>query len=288
MPQLPYPRLLLVLRPWVDVGAVGATALTFLEEQWAAADLGELVRPGEFYDFTRYRPTIGTRDGERHVTVPNTVVRWSAAGSGWITVHALEPHMRGEDFSDAVVELIERLGVREYMMIGAMYGPVPHTRPAVLSGSATMEPLKSALERAGVSGSTYEGPTTILATIPERAKALNVATATMLVQLPAYTQFDTDSRGTWTLLNALNALFSLELDLAPILRQSEEQYRGLDSAVPQSPQMAAWVRELESAYDREYGQSASSSPGPSSDTKLSPELERFLKELESNWDSNSG
>ena len=71
----PLPRLrnlhaFATLRPWVDVGSVGRLTFRSLERHFQANDLAKLARPGVFFDFTRYRPTIYTVDGQRQVTVP--------------------------------------------------------------------------------------------------------------------------------------------------------------------------------------------------------------------------
>lgn len=280
VPQLDRPRLLVTLRPWIDVGSVGTLAMAFLEEQWAGQELGRFVRPGDFFDFTRYRPTISNHEGRRIVTVPNTVLRVArGGGADWLLLNALEPHARGEDYRDTIVEVARYLGVAEYVLIGAMYGPVPHTRPPVISGSAANEHLRERFERLGVRASSYEGPTTIVATIPEELSAQGVATASMLVQLPAYAQLETDHLGRYTLLSTLSALYGLSLDLDDLQREGERQYAALDNALETNPALRGWVRELEAAYDREAsapGERGSAGAGP----RLSNEMERFLKEVE--------
>jgi hypothetical protein len=47
----------------VDVGNAGSLAMTFLENQLHAQSLGKMERPGNFFDFTRYRPTIRISGG---------------------------------------------------------------------------------------------------------------------------------------------------------------------------------------------------------------------------------
>jgi hypothetical protein len=133
LPTVERPRLLMALQPWIDVGSVGTMALGFLEQLWGAQDVGKLRRPGVFYDFSRYRPMLFRREGERHVAVPNTFLRHARtpAGDDWLFLHALEPHSHGEDYVDGVMGLIRRFGVRQYTLTGSMYGPVPHTaRPS--------------------------------------------------------------------------------------------------------------------------------------------------------------
>ncbi|HEY8489366.1 MAG TPA: PAC2 family protein [Dehalococcoidia bacterium] len=280
VPALEGPRLLVSLRPWVDVGSVGTLTLSILADRWGATEVGRLVRPGRFYDFTRYRPVISTQDGERRVTVPNTFLQAARAGGDWLLLHALEPHANGEDFCDAVVALIRHFGVREYLLIGSMYGPVPHTRDALVSGGAAGEGLAERFRRLGVRQSTYQGPTTILATIPEQLRSLGIATGSMLVQLPAYAQLETDYRGAYTLLDRLRALYGADLDLEELRQEAERQYSALDSALERNPQLRSSVRELEELYDRV----AASERPEEEEPRLSPELERFLAELERRFD----
>ena len=99
LPDLDRPRLLIALQPWIDVGSVGTMALSFLEKQWDGQEIGRLRRPGVFYDFSRYRPMLFRREGERHIAVPNTFLRCAKSPSGqeWLFLHVLEPHSHGED-----------------------------------------------------------------------------------------------------------------------------------------------------------------------------------------------
>ena len=55
LPELREPHALVTLRPWVDVGRVGRQTLIRLERHLDAQEIGKLARPGNFYDFTRYR-----------------------------------------------------------------------------------------------------------------------------------------------------------------------------------------------------------------------------------------
>ena len=139
LPQLRDPHIFAILQPWIDVGSVGTLALGTLESQFNATELGRLARPSQFYDLTRYRPMLYRRKGERIVEIPNTIVRY-ATGDGdndFIFMHILEPHNNGEDFVDSLLELTDRLNVRRYCQVGAMYGSAPHTRPLLASGQAS-------------------------------------------------------------------------------------------------------------------------------------------------------
>ena len=140
-PELHEPHMLAVLRPWIDVGNVGSLSLGRIERHLRSQELGRLYRPGRYYDFTRYRPRSYLVNGRREVTVPNTIIRYANPEDGQhlLTAHLLEPHLYGEDYSDALLEIINHFGVKQYALIGGMYDMVPHTRPLVVSGLGTGE-----------------------------------------------------------------------------------------------------------------------------------------------------
>lgn len=282
LPALEQPRLLIALQPWIDVGSVGTMTLTFLEQQWNGEEIAKLGRPGNFYDFSRYRPMLFRREGERHVAVPNTFLRHarSPAGEDWLFLHALEPHSRGEDYVESVLGLIRRFGVSQYMLIGSMYAPVPHTRDRIASGGATAEGLRDQIHRFGVKESSYEGPTTILATMPSLATTEGVDTASMIVQLPAYIQLERDYCGALSILELLTEVYSLDLELAPLREESRRQREAMDESVAQNPQLQGMVAELERVYDAEQREQ------PEGAAELSPELEGFLKDIQTRLDDS--
>ncbi len=276
LPDLDRPRLLIALQPWIDVGSVGTMALSFLEKQWDGQEIGRLRRPGVFYDFSRYRPMLFRREGERHVAVPNTFLRYAKSPSGqeWLFLHALEPHSHGEDYVEAVLGLIRQFGARQYTLIGSMYSPVPHTRPPVASGGAASQGLREQVQRAGVRESAYEGPTTILAIMPQMASGEGIETASIILQLPAYVQLERDYCGTEALLEILSRVYSLDLDTSPLHEESQRQREAMNESVAQNPQLQAMVAELERVYDSEKEEPPEEKP------ELSPELEGFLKDVQ--------
>ena len=279
LPQIESPHLLIALQPWIDVGSVGTMTLAFLEQQWDTKEIGKLERPGIFYDFSRYRPMLFRREGERHVAVPNTFLRHARSPSGddWLFLHGLEPHSHGEDYVEAIFALLSRFGVRQYTLIGSMYAPVPHTRDPIASGGAASDDLRGRLQGAGVRESNYEGPTTILATMPQMASAEGIETASIIVQLPAYIQLERDYCGAETLLQLLSRAYSLELDLGPLQEESARQRTATLASVADNPQLQSMVAELERVYDAERPAQAVEDPDAA---PLSPELEGFLKDVQ--------
>ena len=119
------------LRPWLDAGNAGSLTLRRLEDSLGARELGQLARPGDFFDFTRYRPTVRYNGDEREFDMPNTrlMVARRPSGPDLLLIDALEPHTRAEDYIDSIAEILQAAGVKVHWRLGAWFGGVPHTRP---------------------------------------------------------------------------------------------------------------------------------------------------------------
>ncbi len=292
LPRLRDPHLFTILQPWIDVGSVGTLALATLEKEFGAEELGKLARPSNFYDFTRYRPMLNRRDGERIVEPPNTVIRY-AKGEGesdFLFMHLLEPHANGEDFVDSLIELADTLGVARYCQIGAMYGSTPHTRPLVASGQSTDADVQGMLASQGVRTSNYEGPTSIMALATQELTKRNITTMSVLVQLPPYARLEEDHRGQERLLRLLSPIYRFSLgELDSIERHGDRQYQEIDRMAQMDPRVQSLVKQLEESYDSEQSDVKTDTGAPSEPEppQLSADLERFLRDLESGEEGTS-
>ncbi len=277
LPELRDPHLLAVLRPWIDVGNVGSLALGRIERHLRSHELGRLHRPGHFYDFTRYRPRSYLVNGHREVTIPNTIIRYANPENGphLLTAHLLEPHLYGEDYSEALVEIIKYFGVKQYTLVGAMYDMVPHTRPLVVSGLGTGENVERDYEIAVARPSSYEGPTTITYTVTEAATNMGLETRGYVVHLPQYLTLDDDHQGGARLMQLLCRLYDLPEHIAQQER-GQKQYDELTSRDGQIPEGDVLTR-IEDLYDAEYG-AAGGAETPSA-AALSSSIEEFLQGL---------
>jgi hypothetical protein len=276
LPELKAPHVIAMLRPWIDVGSVGAMVLSKLESIYGAKELGKLTRPGNFYDFTRYRPTIRNKGSQRELEIPNTTLTFTQRESGedFVFLHMLEPHMMAEVFTGSVWQVLKKLGIRRYCLIGSMYDLVPHSRPMLVSGGFNSKRQPQNLERAGVRRSNYEGPTTICNLISQEAQKAGIETLTLIVHLPQYTELDEDYSGLLAILKVLNALYAIPISDEDI-QKAEIQIKSIDAALQSNRKLKAVVTQLENHYDsRAAAQEKNGMPG------LSPEVEQFLKEME--------
>jgi PAC2 family len=171
VPKLDEPHALAIIRPWTDVSSVGTLVLSCLESYLGPKELAKLAHPGDFFDFTRYRPTLNRKENRSEIVVPNTIITYckQPGSHDFVFLRLLEPHMQTEAYIDSVIELFKNFGVKRYCFIGSMYDMVPYTRPLMVTGSASNPGLQNELALADVIHSDYEGPTTILALIGNRA-----------------------------------------------------------------------------------------------------------------------
>ena len=280
VPQLREPHVLVMVRPWVDVGSAVTLTLAHLEPHFGAKELGRLARPGTFFDFTRYRPTMRLVEGRREVTIPNSIINYAQTQDGpdFLFFHLLEPHAFGEDYADAVLEVIRHFDVRRYCRLGAMYDAVPHTRPLLVTGDTGGVPTKGNAGNLRTRPSTYQGPTSIVNLVSDGVPKLGLEISTMnfMVHLPQYIQIEEDYAGAARLLEVLSSVYDLPPDLPPTAK-GQAQYGELERAVDRNAELKTLIQRMESQYDTEEAADKENAP-PSS--PLSPEVQRFLEEMD--------
>ena len=282
VPELREPHAFITIRPWVDGGSVATTTLAQLERHFQAKEAGKLARPGNFFDFTRYRPTIRLIEGRREVIIPNSIIQYAKTEEGpdFLFFHLLEPHSFGEDYSESVLDVFKHFGIKRYCRLGGMYDVVPHTRPLLVTGDFGSVPVKGDGEnlRKRKRKSTYQGPTTILNLVTDGVAKLDpeVETINFTVHLPQYSQLEEDYMGTSRLLEVLSSIYDLPPDLAPT-DKGNEQYSELDKVVERNSELKNLVKRMESDYD---AQEAASQEEASPPPPLSSEVEQFLEEMD--------
>jgi len=285
-PPLREPHCIAMLRPWVNVGNVGATVLQRLAEVFGATEIGRLSRPSEFYDYTRYRPQMKLSGDDRTVTVPNTIAFAGRRDSppDLLLLQMLEPHSRSEDFNDSVMEMLKHLNVSRWVLVGGMYDSVPHSRPLAVTGSARGWDAPQELGGVGLRRGNYQGPTSMTSDLTQRIyEREGIETLSLIVHLPLYLKLDDDYRGAARLLHALSPTYGLGENL-PEDALGERQYAQVTPALADNPSLAELVARLEEEYDR---RAAAGSEGQSEERiELPADIERFLKDLENKPESD--
>jgi len=281
VPDLNRPHAFATLRPWINVGSVGSLTLNTLAHNFKAQPLGRLARPGNFIDFTRYRPVVRIEDGERSIAIPNSFMDFAhqTKGNDLLFLHLLEPHMFGETYVESILKVLKTFNVERYCLIGSMHDVVPHTKPLLVSGTANDITLKQ-LYKLGVNPSSYEGPGTIATLISQEAPKYNIEIMSLIVHLPQYAQLEEDHAGQLRLLEILSSLYGFQIDLDPIRRAAEKQYENLNKEMHKEPQFEQAISHLEELYEARTGKAEDET------TELPPDIEKFIHEIDKGFQQN--
>ena len=252
--------------------------LSCLEAYLGSKELGKLARPGDFFDFTRYRPTLIRKDNSSEVDVPNIIITYGKqpGSHDFVFLRLLEPHMGAEEYIDSVIELFNNFGVKRYCVIGSMYDMVPYTRPLLVTGGASNPDLQNKLTLANVKSSDYQGLTTILSLIGHRALQMGIETCSMMVHLPGYFMMEDDYRGGKRLMEVISSLYGFAMPQEDIEKADQQEKQiGLiaEQIMEQEPRLRLILKQLEDNYDSRINENKE-------ETRLSPEVEKFLQDLE--------
>jgi hypothetical protein len=272
IPELNDPYVFAILRPWIDVNNVGSLILNGLETQFEAAELARLAKPGNFFDFTRYRPNLYREEGIRRISIPNTTLRYGKRerGNDLLFLRLLEPHALAEVYVDSVLRLLKTLKARKYCLLGSMYDMVPHTRPLLVNGGALGKETEQDLKRTEAQPSNYQGPTSITTLITQRAPEIGIETIWFIVSLPQYVILEEDYVGKVRLMEILNVLYNIPIDKKDFERAAEQR-SAINQKAERTPELKNLLPQLETLYEvrikRQEGERA---------PKLSPEIEEIL------------
>jgi predicted ATP-grasp superfamily ATP-dependent carboligase len=269
--QLRRPALVAAFRGWNDGGEAATTAATYLRDRWDAAPIGS-VDPEEFFDFQVTRPMVRLQDGvTRHIDWPaSTFFHAHLPERDVVVFLGIEPNVRWRTFTEALVGAARGLGVETALTLGAFLADVPHTFPVPVTGSAA-DPTSA--ERLGLSTSRYEGPTGIVGVLHDALTGAGFASASLWAAVPHYLPGGPNPKAALALVDKATALLGVNVETDTLARAGGTWESQVTSTIEENAELAAYVRQLESAAKDREGPTEI----PSGDT-LAAELERFLRE----------
>jgi len=240
-----------ILRPWIDVNNVGTMVLNELERQFNAFELGRLSRPGNFYDFTRYRPTIHIdEEGIKDMRIPNTTVKLiKRDGQGdMVLLRLLEPHTNAEFFIYSVMKLLKKVKATRYILLGSMYDTVPHTRPLLISGYGMGNSAINDIGKINALPIVYHGPSTIVNLITKGAAESGIDATALIVSIPQYVIMEEDYIAKVRLMEILNVLYGIPINNEDI-ENAREQLNIINERIKNTPEIKVFLPQLENIYD---------------------------------------
>jgi proteasome assembly chaperone (PAC2) family protein len=249
-PSLVGPTLVLAFEGWNDAGEAATWAARTLATQLGATAIAE-IDPEPFFDFTVRRPTVRVEEGVVEDFAWPTARFLCAApdsASEYVVGLAIEPHLRWRLYVEQILALVETLSVRRVVLLGAYLADVLYSRPVAVTAVASRREL---LERHGLEGTRYEGPTGVVGQLGWELRTRGVDTIALWAGLPHYIHVTPNPRGALALLERAAPVLDLKLDLGGLVAAARDCEQRMVQIVNDDPELAEYVRELKR---REFAQ----------------------------------
>ncbi|AXK32231.1 PAC2 family protein [Streptomyces armeniacus] len=274
VPELVDPVMVAAFEGWNDAGDAASTAVGHLEREWKGEVFAALDAE-DYYDFQVNRPHMWLDGGVRKITWPTTrlsVVRIDDSdGKGrprdLVLVRGIEPSMRWRSFCNEVLGFAHELGVELVVVMGALLGDTPHTRPVPVTGMTSDPDLARSMS---LEESRYEGPTGIVGILQEACTHAGVPAVSLWASVPHYVSQPPNPKATLALLNRLEDLIELRIPLGELPEDARAWQLGVDQLAAEDSEVAEYVQSLEEARDTAELPEASGEA-------IAKEFERYLR-----------
>ncbi len=276
-PKLRDPMRVCAFRGWNDADNAASSALETLADSLEVDVLAE-VDPEDFYDFQANRPTVRLQEGaHRRIDWPgNTFIAARAQGAerDLILLDGTEPNLKWRTYSELVVQVAERLGVRMVVVLGSLIAEVAHTLPVPITGVSTDEKTIRALD---LERSDYEGPTGIVGVIHDRCRAAGLPSVSLWAAVPHYVAAVPNPKAALALSEKLESITRVAADLTRLEDEVISYDDQIGRAVAADPEVEELVERIESEQRTRRGPDVDV---PSGDA-LAMEFQRFLQQRDS-------
>jgi hypothetical protein len=260
------PSMLVALDGWVDAGS----AATHAAER--VADGGAVI--GEFdgdvlFDYRARRPALEIRDGRpRTLTWSKLTLTRSKYGARDILVlTGAEPDFRWRELSREMVAAAQKLGVVQWISLGAIPAAVPHTRPVPILGTASKPGLLKGDVQAGPTG-TLRVPAACISVLDVAVSKAGIPAVGYFAQIPHYVN-GPYATASLALLEAVNRHLEVEVPPGPLANEAMLLRQRLDTAAASDESTRQYVERLETMTDE--------ARLPEGDDLIA-DIERFLRE----------
>jgi len=260
------PVLIAALDGWVDAGG----AATAAAGQVAASGTRVATFDDDrLYDYRARRPTLDIVNG-RPATLawPELIVRRTTVGERDILVlTGPEPDFHWRELTRAAVELAERLGVAEWISLGAIPAAVPHTRDVPVMGIESAPGLLRANVTPGPDG-ILRVPAAAISVLDHAVARAGIPAVGYFAQVPHYVT-GAYAPAAVELLRVLGRHLGHDVPPGPLREEARQVLARLEVATAADEGTRAYVERLEATVDE--------ARRPSGDDLIS-EIEQFLRE----------
>jgi hypothetical protein len=263
--ELREPTVVVALDAWVDAGAASTAAAGLLAD-------GPIVATFEvdvLYDYRARRPTLDIVDGRPDsLAWPEISLRRSSgAGLDLLVLTGPEPDFRWRELAADLAQLAVRLGVSEWITLGAIPAAVPHSRAVPVLGTESRPGLLRGGVQPGPMG-LLRVPSACVSVIDMAVTEAGVPTLGYFAQVPHYVSGPYPAAAL-ALLQKLERHLGTSLNAGNLAEEAEQLRVRLDTAAALDDKTRDYIARLEGMVDE--------SALPSGE-ELIGEIERFLRD----------
>lgn len=269
------PVLVVALDGWTDAGRCGSLAAERLLGAWDGRALGA-ADPDALYDYRDRRPLLPIDRGLLgDPDWPQLEVAALAppGAPAVVLLHGTEPDLSWQRLGADLAELADRVDCAHYIGLGAVPGPIPHTRPPRIIATAASEEL---LEGFGRPHEQVVVPASCQVVLEAGLRDSGLDTLGLWVRIPHYVAGDYPA-GTVALLERFGEHLGSAVDTADLRRRADEHRQQLDAAAASSAEILQHIKQLEEGYDADTATDMGLGPLPTGD-EIAAELQRFLRD----------
>jgi PAC2 family protein len=267
IPVLSAPVLLAAFDGWIDAAGAATACANHVAEGGrtvASFDVDSLN------DYRARRPVLDVVDGVlARIQWPDILLRHIRVSDRDILVLVgPEPDYKWKQLGEDVVELARRLGVVEWISLGAIPAAVPHTRPVPVLATASTEASLRDGEQQGPGG-ILRVPAAALSAVEMTVTGAGIPAIGYYAQVPHYIGAAAYAPATLALLQHLERRLGVTIPLGTLGDDALAQRQRLDAAIAEDEDSREYLARLEAL--------ASEERMPSGD-EIASEIERYLKE----------
>jgi hypothetical protein len=258
------PVLVAAFDGWIDAAGAASGAADRLT---SGAELVAAFDADVLYDYRSRRPVLDIIDGTpMRLTWPSLELhRTRVEERDLLILHGAEPDFRWRELARDLRDLCGRLGVSQWVSMGAIPAAVPHTRPVPVLATASQAGLLHEAETQGPEG-LLRVPSACLSAVELSVSGSGIPSVGFYAQVPHYVG-GPFAAGTAALLRHLARHLSIRFALDDLDLEATAQRQRLDAAVEADDDIRALLATMEAADEDEI---------PSGD-ELAAEIERFLR-----------
>ena len=259
------PYLIVAFEGWVSAGSAGTATADHLA---ADAPVVATFETDALYDYRVSRPTVGFSEGVLgEVAWPELTIRRRRGERDLLILSGPEPNWQWRRLTETVAGFAADTGVVQQISLGGIPWAAPHTRPTVVTTTAS-EPRLLGDEANAVAG-PLEVPAAASIVIARRLADAGIDTVGLWARVPHYVGGIYYS-AVVTLSERVCRRAGISDDPGTLVDEAAEQRRRLDETSAGQPQVASLVERYEELYD--------AGSELASGEEIAADFERFLRQ----------